>query len=125
MVIIYSCIIRDNIFNEHLLSAVITSFNCTVEILPRPTAHLIDSFTSKSDLIEVLLGSCNIPFYFNGNWPCVKVRGKNILKGSILLTATVLLCTAIEHTYLTRHFFSYCYPLYSSHFPRFLPSPTS
>jgi hypothetical protein len=45
------------------------------EVFPKQYGHVIDSFTSKDDLIEVLRASCNIPFYFNGNWPCVKVRG--------------------------------------------------
>jgi hypothetical protein len=45
------------------------------EVYPKQYGHIIDSFTSKEDLIEVLRASCNIPFYFNGNWPCVKVRG--------------------------------------------------
>eukprot|EP01033_Poteriospumella_lacustris_P004844 gene4844-3473_t len=44
-------------------------------------ARYIDEFHSKADLIDCLRGSCNIPFYFNGNEVFVDVRGEAAFDG--------------------------------------------
>ena len=44
------------------------------EIYPRFASCVISKFEDKTDLIDVLRASCNIPFYFNGNYPAVSVR---------------------------------------------------
>ena len=57
--------------NSRLSSCFVAYF----ELFPGFKAHFVSKFTSKVDLIDVLRASCNIPFYFNGNAPCVGVRG--------------------------------------------------
>mmetsp|Transcript_6114 Transcript_6114/g.8548 ORF Transcript_6114/g.8548 Transcript_6114/m.8548 type:complete len:265 (-) Transcript_6114:3423-4217(-) len=57
--------------NRRLSSCFIAYF----ELFPGFKAQFVDNFTSKDDLMDVLRASCNIPFYFNGNAPCVGVRG--------------------------------------------------
>lgn len=42
---------------------------------PSLKSQLICQFKDRSDLLDVLRASCNIPFYFNGNNAFVNVRG--------------------------------------------------
>ena len=44
------------------------------QLSPAITSCLVNEFKDKEDLISVLLASCNIPFYFNGNALTVDVR---------------------------------------------------
>jgi len=44
------------------------------QLSPSITSCLVNEFKDKEDLISVLLASCNIPFYFNGNTLTVDVR---------------------------------------------------
>lgn len=44
------------------------------QLSPSLSSFLVNEFTDKEDLISVLLASCNIPFYFNGNAFTVDVR---------------------------------------------------
>ena len=41
----------------------------------------VKQYQSKADVIEVLLASCNIPFYFNGNSVTTSVRGSQGIDG--------------------------------------------
>lgn len=43
--------------------------------------RLIHDFQSKTDVIECLLASCNIPYYFNGNQTFVEARGVKAIDG--------------------------------------------
>lgn len=43
--------------------------------------HLIDRFISKKDVIDCLLASCNIPFYFNDQGLFVNCRGLRCVDG--------------------------------------------
>ncbi|RYH14676.1 hypothetical protein EON65_33230 [archaeon] len=45
------------------------------------TPQYVNVFNSKQDVIECLLASCNIPFYFNGNNLCITARGKDCIDG--------------------------------------------
>ncbi|KAF8820828.1 phospholipase, patatin family protein [Cardiosporidium cionae] len=42
--------------------------------------HFISNFKSKEDIIECVLASCNIPFYFS-TWPLLRCRGKHCVDG--------------------------------------------
>ncbi|KAF8818370.1 phospholipase, patatin family protein [Cardiosporidium cionae] len=42
--------------------------------------HFISNFESKEDVIECVLASCNIPFYFS-TWPLLRCRGKHCVDG--------------------------------------------
>lgn len=72
----------DDVLNELLSETTHAELNgreakCLVaytEVLPRVSSRYITEFHNKQDLIDVLRASCNIPFYFNGMFPCVKVR---------------------------------------------------
>eukprot|EP01038_Epipyxis_sp_PR26KG_P010617 gene10617-14258_t len=44
------------------------------QLLPKFKSQLVQNFSDKDDLISALRASCNIPFYFNGFNPVVKVR---------------------------------------------------
>lgn len=44
------------------------------QLSPSISSCLVNEFKDKEDLISVLLASCNIPFYFNGNALTVDVR---------------------------------------------------
>lgn len=45
------------------------------QVFPYPSNENVNKFTDRSELIDTLRASCNIPFYFNGNNPFVQVRG--------------------------------------------------
>eukprot|EP00953_Heterococcus_sp_UTEX-ZZ885_P012366 7092-Heterococcus_DN1.PRE.1 len=42
---------------------------------PLPVGTVVTEFTSKEDIIECLLGSCYVPFWFNGS-ATTRVRGE-------------------------------------------------
>ena len=55
--------------------------NCFVayfELFPGFRPQFVNHFINRTDLIDTLRASCNIPFYFNGNVPYVSVRGGGI-----------------------------------------------
>jgi len=57
---------------------------CTLgytEISPILRPQFISTFKDKKDVLEVLLASCNIPFYFNGNNIGMTVRGAYAVDG--------------------------------------------
>lgn len=51
------------------------------EVQPRIRAQFVSYFLDKKDVIAALRASCNIPFYFNGNSPAVRVRGAFAVDG--------------------------------------------
>lgn len=73
----------DTVLEEVIQQDSVSSLNnrpasCVVayfELFPGFRPQFVKSFDSKEDLIATLRASCNIPFYFNGNAPCVSVRG--------------------------------------------------
>ncbi|CAM9129258.1 unnamed protein product [Pylaiella littoralis] len=50
------------------------------QLFPRPKGVFVSEFDSRDDLIEVLLGSCHVPFWFSGR-PYMQVRGKATVDG--------------------------------------------
>lgn len=77
----------DEVLDEVIQDESITTLNnrlasCFVayfELFPGFKAQFTKDFASKDDLMDVLRASCNIPFYFNGNAPCVGVRGGGVI----------------------------------------------
>jgi len=53
---------------------------CYLEVLPRPRGCVVSEFRDKSDLIEVIIASCNWPLFFS-RWPFVVCRGAWALDG--------------------------------------------
>ncbi|CAM9990708.1 unnamed protein product, partial [Discosporangium mesarthrocarpum] len=47
---------------------------------PLPGGNFVDDFSSRADLIEVLLGSCCVPFWF-AKEPALQVRGRATVDG--------------------------------------------
>jgi hypothetical protein len=54
---------------------------------PLPVGTVVTEFTSKDDIIECLLGSCYVPFWFNGS-ATTRVRGEVVVDVSAVSTAT-------------------------------------
>ncbi|CAM9524543.1 unnamed protein product [Scytosiphon promiscuus] len=50
------------------------------QLFPTPKGVFVSKFDSKADLIEVVLGSCHVPFWLSG-WPYMQVRGKATVDG--------------------------------------------
>ena len=56
------------------------------QLLPRPRALVVDTFTSKQDVINALLASCWIPGYF-GVRPFILFRGAACIDGAFSVFA--------------------------------------
>lgn len=58
-----------------------------MQLLPTMQPCLVDEFSDNDDLLACLRASCNIPLYFNGNNPFVRVRGKlyRIVNGLVII----------------------------------------
>eukprot|EP00752_Nemacystus_decipiens_P001446 g1423.t1 len=50
------------------------------QLFPKPKGVFVSEFESREDLIEVLLGSCHVPFWFSAR-PYMQVRGKATVDG--------------------------------------------
>lgn len=51
------------------------------ELFPRPRRHIVTEWSSKQDLIDCVVASCNIPWYFDWPWPLVRCRNGWALDG--------------------------------------------
>ena len=60
-----------SVINNRIANCIVAYF----EVFPSFKPQFVHNFMNRTDLIETLRASCNIPFYFNGNVPYVSVRG--------------------------------------------------
>ncbi len=67
--------------NAHVLCSGRLYVQCQ-QVFPRPRMEVISEFSSKPDLISVLLASCHIPFFMDSKFSA-NIRGKNYIDGAI------------------------------------------
>ena len=60
-----------SVINNRIANCIVAYF----EVFPSFKPQFVHNFMNRTDLIDTLRASCNIPFYFNGNVPYVSVRG--------------------------------------------------
>lgn len=51
-----------------------------MQVFPYMQGEFVSSFYGKSDMMDCLIASCNIPFYLT-KWPTVTCRGRQCVDG--------------------------------------------